>query len=223
MKRASRPGKPKPSKTRLKRTLAALALVLLVLVAAPLALLAHYSSTFPDPRRIGQREASPTIRVLARDGSLLAERSENSDYVPIDLLPRHVGDAVVSIEDRRFHSHHGIDPRGLLRAMWANARARRLVQGGSTLTQQLAKNLFLTPERTFARKLEELSLALWLEWRFDKREILELYLNRVYYGAGAHGIEAAAQRYFGKSARHLTVHEAALVAGLLKAPSRYSP
>jgi len=192
-------------------------------IAAPVALITYLSFAFPDPRQVGQRESAPTIRVLARDGTMLAERSENNDFIPIDLLPRHVLDAVIAIEDRRFYSHRGIDARGLLRAVWTNIRARRLVQGGSTITQQLAKNLFLTADRTLSRKLGELSYTFWLEWRLTKREILELYLNRVYYGAGAYGIEAASQRYFGKSARHLTLHEAALTAGLLKAPSRYSP
>lgn len=215
--------KPAKSRRRSRLVIGGLVLLALAIVAGPICMVTYYSSTFPDPRRIGQKEVTPSIRVLARDGSLLAEHSENHGFMPIDLLPRHVGDAVISIEDRRFLSHRGIDPRGLVRAMWSNVRARRLVQGGSTVTQQLAKNLFLTPERTFSRKLEELSLALWLEWRFSKREILELYVNRVYYGAGAYGVEAAAQRYFGKSARHLSIMESAMMAGLLKAPSRYSP
>lgn len=107
--------------------------------------------------------------------------------------------------------------------MWANLRAGRVVQGGSTLTQQLAKNLFLTPERTMRRKVQEMMLAFWLESRFSKDEILELYLNRVYFGGGAWGVEAASMRYFGKSVSELNLGESALLAGLLKAPSRYSP
>ena len=132
-------------------------------------------------------------------------------------------DAVVATEDRRFYDHNGLDPYGLLRAMFANVRAGRYAQGGSTITQQLAKNLFLNSERTLSRKVEELALALWLEMRLSKADIMELYLNRVYFGAGAYGIEAAAQRYFDKSARTLTLGEAAVIAGLLKAPSKYSP
>lgn len=183
----------------------------------------YYTIIFPDPLTLRQKERAPIVRVLARDGEVLAERGAAHDYMPLDLLPPHVTGAVVATEDRRFYDHWGVDPQGLLRAFFANIRAGRFAQGGSTLTQQLAKNLFLTSDRTLARKVEELALALWLEMRLSKDEILELYLNRVYFGAGAYGIEAAAQRYFDKSARELTIGEAALIAGLLKAPSRYSP
>jgi len=141
----------------------------------------------------------------------------------LDSLPDYVPAAFIAIEDRRFYHHPGFDPIGMSRAMAANMRAGRVVQGGSTLTQQLAKNLFLSPDQNMKRKVQELMLAVWLELKFSKKEILALYLNRVYFGAGAYGIEAASQRYFDKSARQLTVGEAALLAGLLKAPSRYSP
>src|SRR5690606_36403503 len=124
---------------------------------------------------------------------------------------------------RRFYSHFGIDPIGLTRAMVTNVLGGRFSQGGSTLTQQLAKNLFLTPDRTLERKVQEVLLALWLEHKHTKDQILEMYLNRVYFGSGAYGVEAAARRYFGKSAREVTLSEAALLAGLLKAPSRLSP
>ena len=125
---------------------------------------------------------------------------------------------MIATEDRRFYSHFGIDLIGLARAAYANLRAGRVVQGGSTITQQLAKNVFLTPERTFNRKIQETLLALWLERRFTKDQILTIYLNRVYLGAGTYGVEAAARRYFGKSAREVTRLEAAVIAGLLKAP-----
>ncbi|MFN3743500.1 MAG: transglycosylase domain-containing protein [Hyphomicrobiaceae bacterium] len=183
----------------------------------------RYTIRFPDPSALRQREQAPVVRVLARDGSLLAERGRASLPVPLAELPLHVIHAVVAIEDRRFFQHIGLDLRGLARAMLANLRAARYAQGGSTLTQQLAKNLFLTSDRTMDRKLEEIILALWLELRLGKPGIMELYLNRVYFGAGVYGIEAAAQRYFAKSARALTVPEAAIIAGLLKAPSRLSP
>lgn len=183
----------------------------------------YYTMAFPDPVALRHKERSPIIRILARDGEVLAERGAAHDYMPLDLLPAHVIGAVVATEDRRFFEHWGVDPWGLTRAAFANLRARRYVQGGSTLTQQLAKNLFLSPERSFERKIEELVLALWLELRLSKQDILELYLNRVYFGAGAYGIEAAAQRYFDKSAREMTLNEAAVIAGLLKAPSKYSP
>ncbi len=187
------------------------------------ALLISYTVTIPNPLTLRSATSGPVIRVLARDGTLLAERGAAQDYIPIDMLPDRVINAVVATEDRRFWTHWGIDPMGLARAAFSNLRAGRFAEGGSTLTQQLAKNLFLTPERTLARKLEELVLAVWLELRLSKRDILELYLNRVYFGAGAYGIEAAAQRYFDKSARQLSLAEAAVIAGLLKAPSRYAP
>ncbi len=183
----------------------------------------YYTVHIPNPMALPNRERAPAVRMLARDGSLLAERGGADAFVPIDLLPRHLIDAVVATEDRRFFKHWGLDPAGMMRAAYANARAGRLVQGGSTLTQQLAKNLFLGSERTIRRKLEEVVLALWLEVRLGKRNILELYLNRVYFGGGAYGVETAAQRFFGKSAREVTLAEAAVLAGLLKAPSKFSP
>ena len=178
---------------------------------------------YSDPLTMRTHAREPSIRVLARDGSLIGERGGVDDYVPLDLMPRTMVNAVIATEDRRFFEHHGIDPLGLLRAAIANARAGHFVQGGSTLTQQLAKNLYLSSDRTFARKLQEFSLALWLESRLSKSDILELYLNRMYLGGGAYGVDAAARRYFGKPARNLMLAEAALVAGLLKAPSKYSP
>lgn len=177
----------------------------------------------PNPMTHRKAERAPVIRVLASDGTALYERGVAYDYMPIDLLPKHVIDAVVATEDRRFFEHWGVDPMGFLRAIVTNLRAGRYVQGGSTLTQQLAKNLFLSSERRLGRKLEELYLALWLEIRLSKKDILELYLNRVYFGGGAYGIEAAARRYFNKSARELTVIEAAVLGGVLKAPSKFSP
>jgi penicillin-binding protein 1A len=183
----------------------------------------YYTARIPDPMALRLKEQAPVVRILARDGSLLSERGAGDAYVPIDLLPRHLIDAVIATEDRRFFKHWGLDPSGMMRAAFTNLSQGRVAQGGSTLTQQLAKNLFLGSERTWARKLEELVLALWLEMRLGKRNILELYLNRVYFGAGAYGIETASRRFFAKSARDVTVVEAALLAGLLKAPSRYSP
>jgi penicillin-binding protein 1A len=187
------------------------------------AAMAYFSLTIPDPMGLRRSQLTPVVRVLARDGSLLSERGGEGAYVPIDLLPRHLVDAVIAVEDRRFFKHWGLDPLGMLRAGIANLRHGRITQGGSTLTQQLAKNLFLRSERTLARKLEEVALALWLEARLGKRNILELYLNHVYFGSGAYGVETAARRFFGKSAREISLMEAALLAGLLKAPSRYSP
>lgn len=161
---------------------------------------------------------------LDRDGQVIARRgASRGASLSVSELPDYLVDAVLSVEDRRFYNHSGVDLRGIARAMLANVRAGRVVQGGSTITQQLAKNLFLTSDRTFVRKIQEMVLAWQLEQRFSKDEILALYLDRVYFGAGAYGVEAAAQRYFGSSARHVELGEAALLAGLLKAPSRYSP
>jgi len=183
----------------------------------------YYTATIPDPLVLRHKASAPVVRILARDGSLLAERGGAAPYVPIDLLPRHLIDAVLAIEDRRFYSHYGVDPTGLGRAILANLGAGRIVQGGSTITQQLAKNIILNSDRTLWRKLGELVLALWLEMRLNKPDILELYLNRVYFGGGAYGVESAARRFFDKGAQDLTMAEAAVLAGLLKAPSRYSP
>jgi penicillin-binding protein 1A len=166
----------------------------------------------------------PTIQIVGFDGSVLASRGEMAGAnVALKDLPPYLPKAFIAIEDRRFYSHYGIDPLGIARAAVANILHRGVSQGGSTLTQQLAKNLFLTQERTVARKLQEVELALWLERKHSKNEILELYLNRVYFGSGAYGVEAAAQRYFGKSARNVTLAEAAMLAGLVKSPSRLAP
>ena len=151
----------------------------------------------------------PSIEIVGTDGKLLATRGEmHGATVTLKDMPPYLPKAFLAIEDRRFYSHFGVDPIGLVRAAAPTSCRRGVSQGGSTITQQLAKNLFLTQERTFARKLQELVLALWLERKFSKTEILELYLNRVYFGAGAYGVDAAAQRYFGKSARQVSIAEA---------------
>ncbi len=166
----------------------------------------------------------PSIEIVGNDGKLIATRGEmHGATLTMKEMPPYLPKAFLAIEDHRFHSHFGIDPIGLVRAAAANLMRRGVSQGGSTITQQLAKNLFLTQERTFTRKLQELVLALWLERKFTKAEILELYLNRVYFGAGAYGVDAAAQRYFGKSARQVSIAEAAMLAGLVRSPSRLAP
>jgi penicillin-binding protein 1A len=182
--------------------------------------LALFIARLPDPM-LDTRP--PNVIVRAADGTILAERGFRRGHVSLDALSPHLINAVLATEDRRFYWHLGIDPLGLIRAGIRNTREGAVVEGGSTITQQLAKNLFLKPERTIARKLEELIYAVWLERRFTKDEILELYLNRVYFGGGAYGVEAAARHYFGKPALDLTLPQAALLAGLLKAPSRYTP
>ena len=166
----------------------------------------------------------PTVHIVGLDGTEIAARGEMAgSNVPIGALPPYLPQAFIAIEDRRFYSHFGVDPAGIARAFAANIMRRGVSQGGSTLTQQLAKNLFLTQERTMSRKLAEVELALWLERKYTKQQILELYLNRVYFGSGAYGVEAAAQKYFGKSARAVTLAEAAMLAGLVKSPSRLAP
>ena len=159
-----------------------------------------------------------------RAGNEIGKRGiRHDDSVGLDHLPDHLIKATLATEDRRFYEHFGIDFPGLARAMLANARASSVVQGGSTLTQQLAKNLFLTNERSLERKIKEAFLALWLEARLTKREILKLYLDRAYMGNGIFGVQAAAQQYFGKNVRDLSLAEAAMLAGLFKAPSKYAP
>jgi penicillin-binding protein 1A len=166
----------------------------------------------------------PSVLILGETGATLATRGDmGGAAVPLAEMPDYVPNAFIAIEDRRFYSHHGIDPLGISRALVADILRRGASQGGSTITQQLAKNLFLTQERTVSRKLQEIALALWLEHKFTKAQILELYLNRVYFGSGAYGVEGASQRYFGKSARQLTLPEAAMLAGLVQAPSRLAP
>jgi penicillin-binding protein 1A len=166
----------------------------------------------------------PTIQITGMDGSVIATRGEMPGAnVSLKDLPPYLPKAFIAIEDRRFYSHFGIDPTGILRAAVTNLMHRGVSQGGSTLSQQLAKNLFLTQERTMQRKLQEVELALWLERKYSKNEILELYLNRVYFGSGAYGVEAAAQKYFGKSAKNVSLSEAAMLAGLVKSPSRLAP
>lgn len=159
-----------------------------------------------------------------RHGNEIGQRGiRHDDSVDLDNLPDHLIKAVLATEDRRFFDHFGIDPSGLARALLANARASGVVQGGSTLTQQLAKNLFLSNERSLERKIKEAFLALWLEARLSKRDILKLYLDRAYMGNGIFGVQAAAQTYFGKNIKDVTLAEAAMLAGLFKAPSKYAP
>jgi penicillin-binding protein 1A len=186
--------------------------------------IAYFALTLPSTSDLTVAERRPSVTLLAADGSLVATFGDLfGEPVHISEMPRYLPQAVIATEDRRFYSHFGIDPWGMLRAGIANLRAGHVVQGGSTITQQLAKNLFLTNERTLKRKIQETLLALWLERKFSKDQILEIYLNRVYLGAGTYGVDAASHRYFGKSARNLSLTEAAMIAGLLKAPTRFSP
>src|SRR5699024_4846171 len=143
--------------------------------------------------------------------------------ISLDEIPDHVIDAVIAIEDKRFYEHNGVDFRSIVRALYRDLIARSKVEGASTITQQLAKNVYLTSDKTSLRKTKEAMIALYLEREFTKDEILEMYLNVVYFGQGQYGIEAAANKYFYKSAKDLTLEEGALLAGMLKAPNGYSP
>lgn len=187
-------------------------------------IIAWYASELPNITEAMVFERRPTIIVKANDGTILDRYGDiKGESVSIEDLPPHVVYAVLATEDRRFYQHLGVDPIGIARAFAVNILRGGYVQGGSTITQQLAKNLFLSRDRTLKRKVQEAMLAIWLERRLTKDEILSAYLNRVYMGAGAYGIDAAAKVYFNKKAAELNLREAATLAGLLKAPSRYSP
>ena len=184
----------------------------------------HWVSDIPDSANLLAYEPGNDITLLDAKGRLIARRGlVQGASVGVGELPPYVGNAFIAVEDRRFRSHFGIDIRGLGRALLTDIHQGAIVQGGSTLTQQLAKNLFLKPDRTFKRKVEEAILAVSLERRYSKDEILTLYLNHVYFGAGVFGIEAASERFFEKPARALSLIEAAELAGSVKAPSRYNP
>ena len=215
---------PKPARTPWQRVIYWGSVLAVWGVIFMVVFFAVFARDLPDTSTLYNVDRQPSITYLDRNGALIAVRgTQQAPPADLEALPDYVPAAFIAIEDRRFYHHPGFDPVGMTRAMAANMRAGRVVQGGSTLTQQLAKNLFLSPDQNIKRKVQELMLAVWLEMKFSKQEILALYLNRVYFGAGAYGIEAAAQRYFDKSAQQLTVGEAALLAGLLKAPSRSSP
>ena len=210
---------------RVLRGLAYWSLVLVLWAGiAGIGIAAFYGAQLPSATTWAVPDRPPNVKIVAADGRLIANRGvTGGEAIGLHEMSPYIPQAVIAIEDRRFYSHFGLDPIGLARAMVENVMQGRLSQGGSTLTQQLAKNLFLEPDRTIERKVQEALLALWLEQKFTKDQILEMYLNRVYFGSGAYGVDAASQRYFNKSASDVTLAEAALLAGLLKAPSRLSP
>jgi len=194
------------------------------LVIGVAGVVAYVGAHLPPIQSLEIPKRPPSIQINDFQGRALARRGDLAgEILALKELPTYVPRAFVAIEDRRFYEHYGIDPLGIGRAVVANVMHRGVAQGGSTLTQQLAKNLFLTQERTITRKLQEALLAIWLERKFTKTQILELYLNRVYFGSGSYGIEQASLRYFGKSARALSIGEAAMLAGLVKSPSRLAP
>jgi penicillin-binding protein 1A len=213
----------------LKRTLIAILKVglyasLLALIALVVAVAVAMNSLPSYQELIRRDDLGQMIRIRAADGSVLVSLGPSfGEWLSYNEIPEIMKDAMVAVEDKRFRSHIGVDPIGMARAFKVRFEQGRWTQGGSTITQQLARNIFLTNTRTFGRKVREGILALALERRFSKEQILELYLNRVYFGGGAYGIDAASRRFFGHSADTLTLSEAAIIAGLVKAPSNYAP
>lgn len=185
--------------------------------------ISYCQATLPEFSKALYVERQPGVKILSEDGrELAAYGALFAEPVDVDELPDYVVRAVIDTEDRRFYKHGGFDYIGFIRAMSVNVIKRRYAQGASTLTQQVAKNLFLTKEKSIRRKVQEFLLARWLEKHFSKKQILEIYLNRVFFGSGAYGINVAAKRFFNKKAKNLNLHEAAILAGALKAPSRYN-
>lgn len=222
-KKKVKKGKKRESKQRLKNRRRIIK-ILAVLVITFLIYLLYCAATLPDINEAVSRTRQPSTTIISENGNEITTfGSVYSEVIAVKDLPQYVPDAVISTEDRRFYSHFGFDAISFTRAMVTNVFRRRYAQGGSTITQQVAKNLFLTPQKSIKRKVQELLLAFWLEDKFTKEQILTLYLNRVYLGAGTYGIEAASQKYFQKSSRDLNLKEAAVIAGLLKAPSYYNP
>jgi len=204
----------------------AVVVLLLVLFAAGsvAGIVAAYSRNLPDISRMADYQPARSTRIYARDGSLLATLyKENRIWVPIDKIPPVVRDAFIANEDHNFYRHHGVDFFGIARAAASNLTHHQIEQGASTITQQLARGLFLTDKQTISRKVQEALLAMEIERYYTKDEILERYLNLIYLGSGAYGVDAAAHTYFGRGVDKLTTGQAALLAGLVAAPSDYSP
>ena len=181
-------------------------------------------STLPGYEQLKQSPNGQMIRVRAADGSVIVSLGPSfGAWLSFDQIPKIMSDAMVSVEDRRFRSHFGVDPIGIARSIGIRFQRGRFAQGGSTITQQLARNIFLTNDKTWTRKFREIILALAMERKFSKDQILELYLNRVYFGGGAYGVDAASRKFFDHPATQLSLPESAIIAGLVKAPSNYSP
>ncbi|MFS8631533.1 MAG: transglycosylase domain-containing protein, partial [Bacillales bacterium] len=191
-----------------------------------LALIAYTSILYGGKLFVDEDELiiSPPTTIETADGEIIWYIYEEFRLpVPLESIPEHVQKAFIAIEDRRFYTHTGVDLRSIMRAVWRDIIARDKVEGGSTITQQLAKNLFLTNDKSWTRKIKEAMIALHLEREFTKEQILEMYLNVIYFGQGQYGLEAAANRFFHKSVEELTLEEGALLAGIIKAPNGYSP
>ncbi len=221
------PAKKKSVRRRKSKKIRWLKLLLLLLFLALLFIASYVGYcwlSMPDIYKSVERTRLPSTTILTENGKEIESYGGvYSDVIYADELPDYVVDAVVATEDRRFYSHFGFDIISFLRAMAVNLKNRRYVQGASTITQQVSKNLFLSPKKNIKRKVQELLMAFWLEKHFSKNQILTLYLNRVYMGAGTYGFEAAAQKFFHKSCHDINMHEAAILAGVLKAPAKYNP
>jgi penicillin-binding protein 1A len=188
------------------------------------AILGYCALDLPSIETATQKSKTAAISVVASNGNTIKSYGKMfSEYVPANELPIYLLDALTSTEDRRFYTHFGFDVIGFSRAMFVNIKAMKFKQGGSTITQQVAKNLFLSRKKTIKRKVQELLLSFWLEYNLTKQQILSLYFNRVYFGAGTYGVDAAAHKYFHTSSRDLTLYQSAILVGLLKAPSLYNP
>ncbi|PKP77063.1 MAG: penicillin-binding protein [Alphaproteobacteria bacterium HGW-Alphaproteobacteria-3] len=219
-------GTKQPARKRASRLSRALTFVSFAFTALVVSFIAVVFFTLPDLKRVLDTAQTETlsITVLDVDGDELGIRGRRTaPSVPLGEMPPYLVKAVLATEDRRFYEHNGFDPRGIARAMWTNLISFDFVEGGSTITQQVAKNIYLDNSRTIWRKAQEALIAMWLENNLTKDEILTLYLNRIYMGAGNYGMDAAARYYFGKSVRDVSLPEAAILAGLPKAPSRFSP
>ena len=189
-----------------------------------LSVVKHFSKGLPDVGSLKGYEPSQTTRIHSSTGELIATLfKENRTYTKIDDIAPSMRKAIVAVEDSRFHEHIGVDPRGVIRAAVYDLRHKGAHQGASTITMQLARNLFLNPTRSLERKIREVLLSVEIEKKFTKDEILELYLNQIYFGSGAYGIASASELYFGKKPSELTIAEASLLAGLPQAPSEFSP
>src|SRR4026208_2083160 len=196
----------------------------LAIAASAFWVLTILPGSLPSVSQLESFNASDGTKVYDDNDELIAEfHVERRIFVPLAQIPKSLREAVLATEDSRFYSHHGVDPMGIARAVYQNFRRGRIVEGGSTITQQLATVLFLTPDKSLERTLQEAVLALELERRYSKDRIIEMYLNQIYFGHGAFGVEAAARTFFGKSVTELSLSEATLLAGLPKAPSTYSP
>lgn len=227
MANAQPPGRGRPKRTPLQGLIYWMLVLAVWGVTFMVAFFAVFAPGLPDISSLDEAKRAPSISYLDRSGALLSVRgSQAAPAVSLDKLPKHVPQAFIAVEDRWFYWHPGFNPWGIARSQIYNMQHRgegRPLRGGSTITQQLARNLFLDTTQTYRRKAQELVLAVKLEVQYSKKQILETYLNRVYFGGGAYGIEAASQRYFSKPASQLTLGESAMLAGIMKGPSRYSP